>query len=659
MANQMKQPPMQKQAERLAAQGRYGDTMLVHMNPAEVEGIASLVPGGQLTTNPQTGQPEAFLPFLVAAAGAIKGGIDARNQKKAAKKRTAAIEERQRASDQFTKDQLSRIGSHSAFNLPKTLADMDPSQVSFLPKGASQGFNLNYQNVPGTMYANYQPDNQFAMGDLPRQVVQQPVMQEPPADEGAGTVDTGSEDVAGLGPDLDQLEMINASRKKLGFPEFKSMEDFYDFISDITEGGPAGPYGGGIPFMMANEGGLASLPVYMSNGGEGQSGAGGIGSVISRIGSALGGMGGMGSEDVDFENMTKEELIEYIKSLSSGGSGSGVMDAVGRDSGGKPGYAPTAGGGLSDYAGMFSKGNVAKLLGKADGGLMASRVHMARGGEGFANLGAHIASSMPAFSGARQLGMQMQGKMKGDLGQLDTTGGPGYNTVGTEEYESRQRPIKKFLSRMRARQQARQAARAARRTEKPSEVQQESRPRITGLADRIQSFKNRQANKAEAVDAANAYARSMGVPEAQRGGIPGRIRAFDERMNQRIRNRAPVVGQIVDFFEGRGGGGLRGNQGQRNLGRIFGGILSLRGYADGDMVEDFPRVNGPISGPGTETSDDIPAMLSDGEFVVNAKAVRGIGRMNGANKSKEEQRREGARMMYALQRAGEQAMRRS
>ena len=47
MANQMKQPPMQKQAERLAAQGRFGDTMLVHMNPAEVEGIASLMPGGQ------------------------------------------------------------------------------------------------------------------------------------------------------------------------------------------------------------------------------------------------------------------------------------------------------------------------------------------------------------------------------------------------------------------------------------------------------------------------------------------------------------------------------------------------------------------------------------------------------------------------------------
>ena len=78
----MKQPPMQKQAERLAAQGRFGDTMLVHMNPAEVEGIASLMPGGQLTTNPQTGQPEAFIGALITAASALAGGLSARKSRK-------------------------------------------------------------------------------------------------------------------------------------------------------------------------------------------------------------------------------------------------------------------------------------------------------------------------------------------------------------------------------------------------------------------------------------------------------------------------------------------------------------------------------------------------------------------------------------------------
>lgn len=72
--------------------------------------------------------------------------------------------------------------------------------------------------------------------------------------------------------------------------------------------------------------------------------------------------------------------------------------------------------------------------------------------------------------------------------------------------------------------------------------------------------------------------------------------------------------------------------------------------------DNFNRVNGQISGRGTETSDNIPAMLSDGEFVFNAKALRGIGSLNGAKNNPEEQRRQGARAMYAFQRAGENAL---
>lgn len=53
----------------------------------------------------------------------------------------------------------------------------------------------------------------------------------------------------------------------------------------------------------------------------------------------------------------------------------------------------------------------------------------------------------------------------------------------------------------------------------------------------------------------------------------------------------------------------------------------------------FPRKNGPINGPGTGTSDDIPAMLSDGEFVFTARAVRNAG---GGS------RRKGAARMYKL-----------
>jgi hypothetical protein len=64
----------------------------------------------------------------------------------------------------------------------------------------------------------------------------------------------------------------------------------------------------------------------------------------------------------------------------------------------------------------------------------------------------------------------------------------------------------------------------------------------------------------------------------------------------------------------------------------MGGIASLRSGG-------YPRKTGQINGPGTATSDSIPAMLSDGEFVMTAKAVRGAGKGD---------RRAGAKRMYAL-----------
>jgi hypothetical protein len=50
----------------MAAQGRGPDSQLVHMSPREVAGLQALAKasGGSLTTNPQTGLPEAgFLDF--------------------------------------------------------------------------------------------------------------------------------------------------------------------------------------------------------------------------------------------------------------------------------------------------------------------------------------------------------------------------------------------------------------------------------------------------------------------------------------------------------------------------------------------------------------------------------------------------------------------
>ena len=101
---------------------------------------------------------------------------------------------------------------------------------------------------------------------------------------------------------------------------------------------------------------------------------------------------------------------------------------------------------------------------------------------------------------------------------------------------------------------------------------------------------------------------------------------------------APVGGvSVVPFSQygpnlvNRAGGGEI--NGLKNLGLRQGG---------------FPRKNGKIAGPGTETSDEIPAMLSDGEFVVNAKTVRGLGAAMGG-RSREDERERGSKFLYSIQ----------
>jgi hypothetical protein len=96
---------------------------------------------------------------------------------------------------------------------------------------------------------------------------------------------------------------------------------------------------------------------------------------------------------------------------------------------------------------------------------------------------------------------------------------------------------------------------------------------------------------------------------------------------------------LSDYYRATGtvppvspGGGGDQDRDEFVVEKRYGGIASL---ARGG----YPRRTGQIDGPGTETSDSIPAMLSDGEFVMTAKAVRGAG---GGD------RRAGAKKMYAL-----------
>jgi hypothetical protein len=118
------------------------------------------------------------------------------------------------------------------------------------------------------------------------------------------------------------------------------------------------------------------------------------------------------------------------------------------------------------------------------------------------------------------------------------------------------------------------------------------------------------------------------------------------------------------------GGGVYGNGLEDLQGGMVSGMMGggpVMQYAQGGAVQrlqeggepepqDFPRKDGPINGAGTETSDDIPAMLSDGEFVMTGRAVRGAGSFEIQNQggiislvpSLEEDRNRGMENMYKI-----------
>jgi hypothetical protein len=68
-----------KQAQGIAALGRYGDTTLMHMRPDEVEQLTAIsrANGGDITINPDTGMPEAFLGDFFSALAPTAAGLAA------------------------------------------------------------------------------------------------------------------------------------------------------------------------------------------------------------------------------------------------------------------------------------------------------------------------------------------------------------------------------------------------------------------------------------------------------------------------------------------------------------------------------------------------------------------------------------------------------
>lgn len=98
---------------------------------------------------------------------------------------------------------------------------------------------------------------------------------------------------------------------------------------------------------------------------------------------------------------------------------------------------------------------------------------------------------------------------------------------------------------------------------------------------------------------------------------------------------------------------------QQKQGMRYGGSVQPMYFNEGGNVdaEVFVRMNGDIEGPGTEISDDIPAMLSDGEFVMTGRAVRGAGGFDlnkdadgiiTLMKNGDESREKGTELMYKM-----------
>ncbi len=81
---------------------------------------------------------------------------------------------------------------------------------------------------------------------------------------------------------------------------------------------------------------------------------------------------------------------------------------------------------------------------------------------------------------------------------------------------------------------------------------------------------------------------------------------------------------FLETFKEKRSGMARGMMRGGIMAFAQGGAVAMQEGGEMDPGS-FPRMDGDINGPGTEQSDDIPAMLSDGEFVMTARAVRGAG----------------------------------
>ena len=173
---------------------------------------------------------------------------------------------------------------------------------------------------------------------------------------------------------------------------------------------------------------------------------------------------------------------------------------------------------------------------------------------------------------------------------------------------------------------------------------------LTGFGETLGGYKEQMGG----------FGEQLGGFGEQLGGFKGQFENIDSRlqnMEQGITSLTDKFGvqqqpqnpfQMYGGYNPYGGGRYGGYSffkggGQVRDNPIVDVLESLRPRMAGGGIMDYTR-GGQAVGAGTATSDSIPAFLSDGEFVMTNKAVKGFG---GGN------REQGAQKLYGMMKKAE------
>jgi hypothetical protein len=122
-----------------------------------------------------------------------------------------------------------------------------------------------------------------------------------------------------------------------------------------------------------------------------------------------------------------------------------------------------------------------------------------------------------------------------------------------------------------------------------------------------------------------AKARLKSVPDSRKAKVRAEISDLEAKIAAARRKLDGLHGKtattyVVTKYSVQGATGEARNLDKLKPGHFaYGG--RVRGYADGGNVVQIIPFGGEVVGPGTSTSDSVPAWLSDGEFVIRASAV--------------------------------------